>query len=362
MMPAVAKTKKQKIKEFKQRQQQIEQKRRSNQVKIQQIKRKENQALKVLRSNQYRLQSARTSLRDQQYRLNLARNQLDKLQVSLVNLNEDQKKLRNLAGKRIKQIYKGDRLSLLHMILSAKDITTFLDRLYYQQRMVQRDKEVLKQLQEKTVELVEARKRLSTQKKTIIDSINNISTRKKEISIAVGVNQELVNKLKTDRMAYEAAERQLQKDSNYFANMIRNLTPASKSKVSYAKGGYLRPVHGSISSPYGWRRHPIFRSRKFHTGVDIAGRNRSPIKASNNGKVIFTGWYGGYGRVVIIDHGKSITTLYAHLASINVKKGQKVKKGQVIGKEGSTGYSTGPHLHFEVRRNGKHTNPMGYIR
>lgn len=354
-------TKQQKIEAFKKRQQSIESKRQQTKQKIQQIKQQEYVALKTLKTNEYKLASARTSLRDQQYRLNLAKSQIDKLQSNLIKLSDDQKNLKKEAAKRVVQIYKGERLSLFHMILGARDITSFLDRVYYQQRIINRDREILNELIKKTSDLTKIRQNLNNQKETIISSINNIEGRKKEISIAVNTNKEIVSKLKTDRMAYEAAENQLQRESIRLESTIRSLIPKGDNKVSYAKGGFLRPVAGSISSPYGWRRHPIFRSRKFHTGVDIAGRNRSEIKATNNGKVIYTGWYGGYGKVVIIDHGKSTTSLYAHLSSINVKNGQAVTKGTTIGREGSTGYSTGPHLHFEIRLNGKHTNPMGYI-
>ena len=102
-----------------------------------------------------------------------------------------------------------------------------------------------------------------------------------------------------------------------------------------------------------------------HSGIDIGGPNLGDIKASNSGKVIYSGWYGGYGKVVIIEHGiingKPVTTLYAHMSSIAVSNGTKVSKGQVIGYEGTTGYSTGPHCHFEVRVNGQPNNPLNYI-
>ena len=130
--------------------------------------------------------------------------------------------------------------------------------------------------------------------------------------------------------------------------------------------GFMRPVNYKyLSSPYGWRVHPIFKKKKFHSGVDLACAMGTPIKAANNGKVIYAGWYGGYGKVVIIDHGKingrQISTLYAHMSSIKAAVGQNVARGQVIGNVGSTGYSTGPHLHFEVRVNGKTDNPFNYI-
>lgn len=356
-----ATSKRQKIEEFKYRQYKIELKRKQTRQKIEQIKIEENRALRVLKNTQYKLDIARVSLRDQQYRLGTAKNQLDNLESSLIKLDKDQRKLKTEAGKRIRQVYKGERLSLLHMVLAAKDISGFLDRLYYQQRMVKRDKDVLDKLKEKTSQLVKIRETLESQKEDIISTINSIENRKKEITIAVNINKELVNRLKNDRAAYEVSENQLARESRQLESTIRSLLVRSERTISYATGRFIRPVYGSITSSYGWRRHPIFGGNRFHTGVDIAGPSRSSIRCANSGKVIYCGWYGGYGKVVIVDHGKSITTLYAHLSGISVGIGQRVGKGDVIGYEGSTGYSTGPHLHFEVRIDGRHTNPLNYI-
>ena len=149
-------------------------------------------------------------------------------------------------------------------------------------------------------------------------------------------------------------------------NMIAKMTSGSStSKVVISSTGFIRPISGPITSPFGYRVHPIFKSRIFHSGIDIGGPNGGAIRASNDGKVIYSGWYGGYGKVVIIDHGRingqAVTTLYAHMSNYTVSPGQNVLKGQVIGYEGSTGYSTGPHCHFEVRVNGKPQNPLNYI-
>ena len=147
---------------------------------------------------------------------------------------------------------------------------------------------------------------------------------------------------------------------------IKIISDLKNNKETFVTtGAFMRPISGPITSPFGWRVHPIFKSRIFHSGIDIGGANGGAIKAANSGKVIFAGWQGGYGKVVIIDHGrvngKPTTTLYAHMSVINVSNGQSVGKGQVIGKEGSTGYSTGPHCHFEVRVNGVPQNPLQYI-
>jgi murein DD-endopeptidase MepM/ murein hydrolase activator NlpD len=121
-------------------------------------------------------------------------------------------------------------------------------------------------------------------------------------------------------------------------------------------------VNATITSGFGYRIHPIFHLRRLHTGVDFDCNLGDPIRAAAPGTVIEAGWRGGYGKCVIIDHGGGIATLYAHQSTILVSIGQEVARGQVIGKVGSTGYSTGPHLHFEVRVNGSPVDPMGYLR
>ena len=117
--------------------------------------------------------------------------------------------------------------------------------------------------------------------------------------------------------------------------------------------------HG-ISSPFGYRIHPITGQYKLHTGVDINVGYGTPVYAADGGTVILAGWNGGYGNCIVINHGNGLTTLYGHLSSINVSVGQSVGRGQTIGLVGSTGNSTGPHLHWEVAVNGQRVNPLNY--
>ena len=117
-----------------------------------------------------------------------------------------------------------------------------------------------------------------------------------------------------------------------------------------------------VTSGYGYRCHPISRRRRFHHGIDLRAREGTRVYAAQAGKVIFVGWLGGYGKLVIIKHDEQYTTRYGHLSKIMVRSGQKVKRGTVIGLSGNTGYSTGPHLHFEVRCKGKSIDPAKYIK
>ena len=131
--------------------------------------------------------------------------------------------------------------------------------------------------------------------------------------------------------------------------------------VSTGNGTLRWPIRGSIDSPFGWRVHPITWDRRYHTGIDIAGPYGLPIKAAKAGIVILAGVKGGYGNSVMIDHQNGWVTLYAHQQSLNVQLGQYVTTKTTIGWVGSSGNSTGPHLHFELRVNGVPTDPMRYL-
>jgi len=121
------------------------------------------------------------------------------------------------------------------------------------------------------------------------------------------------------------------------------------------------PVAGRLTSGFGNRMHPILGYVRFHSGIDLAASNGTPIYAADGGQVLQTGYSGGYGNSILIYHGGGFATFYAHLSGYAVSNGQMVTKGQVIGYVGSTGWSTGPHLHFEVRINGAAQNPLGYL-
>lgn len=136
-------------------------------------------------------------------------------------------------------------------------------------------------------------------------------------------------------------------NKNIESDNIRLLWPSSSSR--------------RITSSFGIRIHPIYRIKRFHNGIDIAARYGSPIKAAHDGVVIFSGWKSYYGKTVIIKHSKDLYTLYAHCAYLNVKKGDIVKRGSIIAKVGSSGLSTGPHIHFSVQKGGRFVNPLKYF-
>jgi|GEM_PF-1133803 len=135
-----------------------------------------------------------------------------------------------------------------------------------------------------------------------------------------------------------------------------------KAEEAYRKSTtFIWPTYGRFTSGYGYRTHPVTRSYSFHGGIDIANGTGTPIVASQSGRVVFSGWQGAYGRLIIIRHNSGLETAYAHLSGSLVSPGQWVEQGQQIGRMGNTGRSTGSHLHFEIRSGGSALNPMNYL-
>ena len=138
--------------------------------------------------------------------------------------------------------------------------------------------------------------------------------------------------------------------------------PPSTEAFQSSAAPMISPSYGTVTSRFGWRIHPIFGTPEFHTGLDIANRYGTPVRAALGGIVRFAGWMAGYGRLIVIDHGGGMQTSYSHLSAMLVSLGERVFKGQILGQIGSTGWSTGPHLFFEVRRNGVPVDPIPLLR
>jgi len=321
-----------------------------------------------LSSNQQKLEIAHAQLQTNTVRYNNLVSNLSSLEKQLQYAVMDFQKQDDDMKKRIRQVYMHQRTGMFESILYARDVNTLLDTLYFQKIVITEDYKRFQALKYKASRISSLKGQVESQKREIEASIRSINNQRATIQSSIASNKNMIEKLKKDKNYYEKTERELARQSASIQNMIASMTKnnsKSGNQVVVTSTSFIWPIRGPVTSPFGYRVHPIFNKRIYHSGIDIGGPNGGAIVASNDGKVIYSGWYGGYGKVVILDHGvingKPITTLYAHMSSITASNGQFVKKGQQIGREGSTGYSTGPHCHFEVRVNGKPTNPMNYI-
>lgn len=341
----------------------IQHKQRVAHEKVKRLKVLEHLEKNKLYKNQQKLEQASTNLTLSKNQYSNLESQLAQMEVNLAQSVAEFNKANLDMRKRIRQVYKNQRTGMFQLIITAKDLNSLLDVVYFEKIVLKKDYARITAMRAKSQKIAAMKRDIENRKLLLAQSIQEINSQQKYIKNAIALNQSTINKLKTDRKTYEKAERDLARQSASIQSMIARNRGSSSVKITST--GFMRPIGGRITSPFGWRTHPIFNSRTFHSGVDIAGPNHGSIHASNSGKVIYAGWYGGYGKVVILDHGvvngKPTTTLYAHMSAIKVGQGQFVNKGDVVGYEGTTGYSTGPHVHFEVRINGKPNNPLNYI-
>lgn len=350
---------------------------RSLKSKAEALRRKRYEKMRAARAksqdiavNQQRLERERRSLQFHEQRLDQTRDKLVFLDNRLDATMGDAVRLGQDAGKRLRSLYMGERLSMIQMILEANDLSTLLDRLYYKKKIMAQDKKLLLDLEAKIQELNSLKSDLARQKTMLGQTIATIRVKNIEIQRSIEIDRSLRNRYQNDAAFYQRAEQELLQESNNTTAQIRAMMRGSRkgsfqTVVKNSTGSFMWPIRGRISSNFGSRFHPIHKRRITHTGLDIAGPNGGAIHAADGGQVIFAGWKGGYGKAIMINHGsrngQNLVTLYGHLSQISVSNGQNVSKGQVIGREGSTGYSTGPHLHFEVRVNGAPVDPGNYL-
>lgn len=270
-----------------------------------------------------------------------------------------------LRQERLVAYYKCGSLSFWDTLLSAESLTDFFYRYRLLNSVIDYDNQLLTELKEDKEEIEEQKTKLESDKVICQEKKVEAEEKKVALSDVKEVRVTYLAKLEKTEDLLEESIDELQKKADDLTKELQKL--ASSSTTSKYTGGTMQwplPGYYSITSQYGNRLHPVLKVYKMHTGVDIAGAgcNGKNVVAAADGTVITAGWISGYGYTVVIDHGGGVVTLYAHSQKLLVKKGDKVTKGQAIMLVGSTGYATGPHLHFEVRVNGKYVNPTaGYI-
>lgn len=327
---------------------------------LRQTKLREKASLRNLYVLNRNVARAKSELRYNQYRLNIHNQALNQNQADLQKTIQEYQQRQKLFTKRLREMYKTENLGYLGMFFVNRSFSEMVDNSYYYKKIIDTDIENINRLTSAKREISQKEYSLKQRKRQIENTHRGIAQQKSLLETRARQQQTVYASIRAQRQEYERRVNGLLRNSNEIETMIKKLLTDTPS-VSRGTGTFIWPVRGVISSYFGYRRHPIFRVVKFHTGIDIAINSGTAIKAADSGVVIFSGWWGGYGNAVIINHGRGLQTVYAHQLRRYVAKGDKVDKYQVIGLVGSTGYSTGPHLHFEVRRNGETQNPMRYL-
>ena len=301
--------------------------------------------------SQYEEVSGQLSYTEQQLRANTEL--LSRLEKKLAEQNK-------ILNKRLRDIYKNGQLNYLDVLLGAADFNDFTTRLDLLRRVLAQDFALIESTKKDRELVAKTKAALETDRVAIVGLKQVTSEKKGQVESRRQERQTVLNAATYERATAERAYRELMETSRQIEQMIKRAQSGEKN-VAGSTGTMIWPISGEITSNFGWRTHPIFGTQRFHSGIDIGADYGDAVRAADSGAVIYADWMGGYGNAVIIDHGNGISTLYGHNTSLLVSEGQAVAKGTVIARAGSTGYSTGPHVHFEVRQNGSPVNPMSYL-
>ena len=256
-------------------------------------------------------------------------------------------------------MYMNGNTGLVDVILGSESIGDMMGNMDKVQKIYESDKELLETLKVQHDKIKQQREQLESLRVELNQAKEEQAIAKSELEGDKSEVQKKKSSVASDNRAIEEQIDVMNRQAAAFTAEILKL----QGNQSFVGGDFTWPSPGvsRITSPFGNRVHPILKYNKLHTGIDIGCPSNTTIVASNAGTVIKAGWNNSYGNVVMIDHGGGIVTVYAHNSSLLVSTGTVVAKGQAISKSGSTGMSTGPHLHFEVRVNGQYVNPSGYV-
>lgn len=284
------------------------------------------------------------------------------LEDKLVTSEESYNKQREMSQTRLIAAYEAGETSYLDILLGSNSISDFISSYYLLSEVTRLDVEELEYLERTKNELEANKKSLESQKEKLKSTKNNKERTAIVLENTKVLRSKYVASLTEDEKELQAKIEEYEKELKQVEEEILLLTTANLGN-GYEGGIMAWPVPGytRITSEFAMRLHPILHVYKLHTGIDIGAPLGANFVAASDGVVIKAGLNGAYGKMVIIDHGGGITTLYAHGSEILVTVGQQVKRGEPVLKVGSTGYSTGPHAHFEVRVNGEYVQPLDYL-
>lgn len=332
--------------------------------KLRAIKRKQQTVADELRTTKVALHRAETALQRVTRQLKETEAQLKKTEQALTATQRKLAKHNEVLGSRLRAIYKNGSVGYLEVVLAADDFSDFVRSAYFFRKIVERDTNLLEDIKAEKAVIAEKKAKLKAQR----DRQRALRARRAVQTAAVQREktrrQSALARLARERRLYEQQRDEILAESRRIEAELRRLqrTQQGRPTVKPWRGSFIRPVNGRLTSRFGYRVHPIYHIRKLHTGIDLAAPTGTPIHAAAGGVVVSSGWRRGYGNTVIIDHGGGKATLYGHCSSLCVRANQRVNQGQVIARVGSTGNSTGPHLHFEIRIDGRPVDPLKYGR
>lgn len=304
--------------------------------------------------------------------LNKYETQLSKLQTSIDEaiekidlVQEDYQTREEILRERLVEMYKAGDVTYLEVLLSSKSLTEFISSYFLMRQLVEYDNKLIEQVEREKNDLEYTKAKLEKEQK----EVKTIKAKKEQTTIILNNKKTLqkahVNKLSEEEKKLQKEIIEYKKEVYRIQSLISQVSGEPNLQIQYTGGDMIWPVAKegtAITSYYEQREHPITGIIHYHSGIDIGNAYfGTPVVAALDGYVSYAGWLGGYGNCVIINHGNGVSTLYGHGQAILTTLHKEVKQGELIMEVGSTGNSTGPHLHFEIRINGYTVNPLLYV-
>lgn len=337
-----------------------------------------------------------------------AENEISTKEALITEKEEEGRKIKEALDQRVRNYYKMDvTANYIYMILKSESVVSLFNNIQNVFRIMTLDKGLMesakniqKQLEEEKIEISKNLEKIEADKNEVIAKQDELKEAQKEFIVKQEFHQSKMDELyglESQKSGLIASlsdkEKELEEQigdlvsynqelqvalDNIFNEINNGSNNGGSNTGGNNQGGeensggntipgdpssetFLRPGYGIVTDPYGPRINPVTGESGFHTGVDLGDPYGAPVAASKSGVVAYSGWINGYGNTIIIDHGGGVQTLYGHNSELAVSVGQTVARGQTVAYVGSTGMSTGPHIHWEIRINGQHTNPMGYV-
>lgn len=364
----------QKIKEENRRLKKIDQQIKSVKDEINNLQKKESGYLETLHKIEKLLRDTEKELQAIEKDLELAQKEIELGEDKLILEKQILKERTKLLENRLREIYKRRLTGYLEILFNSESFSDFLTRFRYMKNILSLDAEVINDIRRQMKKIEDNKVNLENREEILSLLKREVEKEKENIEFSIRAKKSIVNKINSQKEAYLKSLKELEQSSQEIKNIIERIykqqeedskrvtqkeVPAITLKPK--KGILALPVQGKLISGYGRHKNTDFNTYTFNSGIDISAPLGQVVHAAGSGEVIYTGSIKGYGQIIIIDHGGRITTLYAHLSKILIDIGDKVKKGQIVGQVGDSGGVSSTRLHFEVRVEGKPTDPMNWL-
>ena len=364
----------QKIIEENQRLKKIEQQIKSVKDEIDNLQKKEIGYLETLHKIEKLLLDTEKELRTIERDLELAQKEIKQGEDELIHEKHILKERTVVLENRLRDIYKHRLTNYLEILLNSESFSDFLTRFRYLKNILSLDAEIVNDIRQQ-IKKIENKKISLENREEILSLLKEAVEKEKEnIEFSIKARKSIIDKIDSQKEVYLESLKELEQSSQEIKNIIERIYQQQEEDSKKAsqkeaptvtlkpkKGILALPIQGKLISEYGRQKNTDFNTYTFNSGIDISAPLGQVVHAAGSGEVIYTGSIKGYGQIIIIDHGGRVTTLYAHLSRILIDIGDKVKKGQPIGQVGDSGGVSSTRLHFEVRVEGKPTDPMNWL-